>query len=231
MLSREPLRIVDGILDYLGETSDDYVECYEEIARTYYLRRGPGLEVLSLFNLCDMLIQVFYPFGGSIIDVGCEFGYAINRIAPAFFFRKAALDISIEQLKQVAGGITRIRADAEDMPLLSGSFDVAICTNLFEHVKNEKALVSELYRVLKSGGLLLFACPWKQDLSVYESKEYKERFRQYKWKHLRSVDEETVKAAFSRFDILARTEITSAMAEMELTPYSVIFILMRKKVE
>ena len=111
----------------------------------------------------------------------------------------------------------------ENLPIEDGVFDAVICTDIFEHVQNEKALVREVSRVLRPGGTLLFACPWKQDLSVYDMPEYKAKFKQYKYLHLRSVDEDMINDCFSEFKVVASTEITVAMSSMLFKPYAIRF--------
>lgn len=226
MIKHKPKRIVNGILDYIGDTEDEFIENYEKISEDYYGR--VSIETQVILNCCDLLIQNFQRlgYGKGVIDVGCGAGYVINNIS---LENKVALDISLNQLLQVNKNITRIRANAEDIPICSSYFSVVICTDLFEHTRDEKALVSELHRILAPGGMLLFASPWKQDLLVYDSNEYKKKFKQYKYMHLRTVNEETITKDFSSFDVKSSTMITAAMSSMHLKPYSIKFVEFRKK--
>lgn len=226
MLINNPVRIVDGILDFIGETDDDYVKNYEEIVSTYYEDHDIDLTIMTISNCCEIILNNLYPYEAKVIDVGSEFGYVAKNLT---FWNPVVLDISLEALKLIPNNLVRIRANAENMPIESRFFDVVICTNLFEHVLRENFLVSELSRILKPKGLLLFACPWEQDLSVYESEEYKKRFKQYKYKHLRSVNEDTIKEYFPSFKIIASTDIKVAMSSMELIPYYVKFIQFEKE--
>ena len=75
----------------------------------------------------------------------------------------------------------------------------------------------------------MFACPWKQDLSVYDLPEYKAKFKQYKYLHLRSVDENMIANCFSDFKEISSTEITVAMKSMLFKPYSIKFFQFVKK--
>ena len=222
MLSLKPVRIVDGIYDFIGNSDDDYVENYEKIARTYYEDNDIDIATEAISNCVEIIIKN-KPFNDeyTIIDVGSEFGYVAKNLMD---WNPIVLDISLETLKLIPNNLFRIRANAECMPLESEWFDIVICTNLFEHVLNAEKLSYELNRILKPGGTLLFACPWKQDLSVYESEEYKKRFKQYKYKHLRSVDWDMINKHFGNFHIVASTNITVAMRSMLLTPYYVKFI-------
>jgi SAM-dependent methyltransferase len=49
--------------------------------------------------------------------------------------------------------------DLEAIPKQQGSYDVIICTQVLEHVKNPGKVVSEFYRILKPGGKLFLTAP------------------------------------------------------------------------
>ena len=224
---KKPLRIIDGILDFIGETEDDYVQNYEEIA-IGDMRAKPTIETQIISNCCELSIQNYKPENNNkiILDIGCGFGYVIRNVPGK---NKFALDISLEQLRQVDMNITKIRANAEDIPIEPESFDIIICTDIFEHVQQENELVSEIYSLLKPEGLLLFASPWEQDLSIYHSKSYKKQFKQYKYMHLRSVDDTILERCFHKFKPIATTIITAHMDSMKLKPYSIKFIQFIRK--
>ena len=59
--------------------------------------------------------------------------------------------------------IADIKADICDLPFKDDSFDVVFCNHVLEHIEDDKKAMSELYRVLKKGGLGIFQIP--QDLS------------------------------------------------------------------
>jgi ubiquinone/menaquinone biosynthesis C-methylase UbiE len=154
--------------------------------------------------------------------MGCGFGYVLNSIKAKL---RVGVDISLERLKQVPSKIIRVRANGENVPLENNYFDVVVCSDVGEHVKNFEKLINECWRVLKNDGLFLFACPWEQDLSVYDSKEYKLRFKSYKWRHLRSINEKVIKKYFDKkFYKLAEVEIRSVRRFQKLNPYSIMFM-------
>ncbi|MBE3141517.1 MAG: class I SAM-dependent methyltransferase [Thermoplasmata archaeon] len=53
-----------------------------------------------------------------------------------------------------------VQADAAYIPFADNSFDVVICSELLEHVPNPPDVLSEVYRVLRPGGLLLICVPF-----------------------------------------------------------------------
>jgi SAM-dependent methyltransferase len=61
--------------------------------------------------------------------------------------------------------LTRIRhKDLTDLSFADGQFDLAITQDVFEHIPTYRKAFTELYRVLSSGGRLLFTIPFFDNL-------------------------------------------------------------------
>lgn len=60
------------------------------------------------------------------------------------------LSVDIDPLRQ-----PDIVADAHSLPFKDGEFEMILCTEVLEHVKNPFKVEEELWRVLKPGGVLL----------------------------------------------------------------------------
>ena len=52
-----------------------------------------------------------------------------------------------------------IVAGGEDIPLRTGEFDLVFCTQVLEYIPDPRAVIAEIYRVLKPGGTLLLSVP------------------------------------------------------------------------
>lgn len=52
-----------------------------------------------------------------------------------------------------------VAADAQHLPFKDGAFDRVVCTEVLEHIPDDRAGIAELRRVLKSGGLLAVSVP------------------------------------------------------------------------
>lgn len=219
MFTKKPVRIVDGIFDFIGDQNDDYIDSYEELAKD---RAGSvSIESSVLGNIMEVL-SAAGPFGlGSVLDVGCGNGYVLECTCAK---EKVALDISLERLRYFDGSCIRVRANSECMPFETDFFNSVICFDLLEHVKDPFKVVLEINRLLKVGGLLFFACPWEQDLSVYDDPEYRSEFKQYKYKHLRSISQREVDVYFPNFRVVNTTTIVVAMWNMAIKPYPIKFM-------
>jgi SAM-dependent methyltransferase len=53
-----------------------------------------------------------------------------------------------------------IISDIVDIPEENESFDAVLCTEVFEHIKNPARALSEFYRLLKPGGVLILTAPF-----------------------------------------------------------------------
>ncbi len=60
-----------------------------------------------------------------------------------------------------------MRGDAASLPLKSGSFDRVICSEVLEHVADDRQSVGELVRVLRDDGVIAVSVPTRLTESIY----------------------------------------------------------------
>jgi SAM-dependent methyltransferase len=101
----------------------------------------------------------------SILDVGAGYGIdlksSIDRIArPA---RAVAIETFPQAIDYLRGNVTNeifpINIEQEPIPFQDKSFDVVICNQVMEHVKEIFWVTSELARVTKIGGTIILGVP------------------------------------------------------------------------
>jgi len=98
--------------------------------------------------------------GERVLDVGCGNGYylsLLNRLG--LDLDLVGIDIDkpalIDAAKFVGDKkVKLILVDGSKIPVPSNSFDKVVMSEVIEHVKDEEAVLKEVYRVLKKGGLL-----------------------------------------------------------------------------
>ncbi len=110
------------------------------------------------------------------LDVGCGEGYYTMALA-RHAGETVGIDLSSSVLKVFRGlkgfpkdRITLVNSDVERLPFGAASFDKALCSHVLEHVLDDRAVLSEMYRVLKTGGRAILAVPLKytpQHRAVY----------------------------------------------------------------
>ena len=105
------------------------------------------------------------PQGGTLLDVGCGQGKSFRLLREAFQpLRMLGLDADPHSLVLSEAEATRegirvelLTADCAKIPLPDASFDIVFCHQTFHHLVEQERALEEFWRVLKPGGLLLFA--------------------------------------------------------------------------
>jgi ubiquinone/menaquinone biosynthesis C-methylase UbiE len=102
-----------------------------------------------------------------VLDVGCGYGgYSLGAAKDGAGI-VVAIDI-VKRLVQIAkataselhvNNIDFVVANAELLPFQDGVGDIVFCNEMLEHVMSEQVCISEINRVLKSNGTLLFSVP------------------------------------------------------------------------
>ncbi|HQQ63806.1 MAG TPA: methyltransferase domain-containing protein [Pseudomonadales bacterium] len=101
----------------------------------------------------------------TVLDVGSGFGFSLVQLAQRFSpARIIALDADPEMPQQIQPELARCAApvellvgDAAAIPLPDNAVDIVYCHQTFHHLVHQEAAIREFFRVLKPGGLLLFA--------------------------------------------------------------------------
>jgi ubiquinone/menaquinone biosynthesis C-methylase UbiE len=100
-----------------------------------------------------------------VVDVGCGSGYSLPKLAQRFAPGElVGVDIDPQMLATARAEAARagvavrlVESSSSRMPLASGSVDLLFCHQTFHHLVEQEAALAEFLRVLKPGGLLLFA--------------------------------------------------------------------------
>lgn len=98
----------------------------------------------------------------SLLDIGCWDGAATAEYASVLGGPAAGAEVYPEPARQArALGIDVREFDLETSPFPwdTGAFDVVVVNQVFEHLKNVWLPISEIARVLRVGGYLVFSVP------------------------------------------------------------------------
>jgi len=96
-----------------------------------------------------------------VLDVGSSTGI-IDNFLSQYFKRTIGIDIDTDALAHASSTYNKenlifIEADALNMSFPENSFDVVICSQIYEHVPDPAKLISEIHRVLKPSGVCYFS--------------------------------------------------------------------------
>nr|WP_290667126.1 class I SAM-dependent methyltransferase [Ardenticatena sp.] len=97
-----------------------------------------------------------------LLDVGCGNGAITNALAP-YVAEIVGTDIDwrlvTEAKARAAENATFVQSDGARLPFADATFDVVVCAQVYEHMRNRPALVHEIERVLRPGGYCFFSGP------------------------------------------------------------------------
>lgn len=131
---------------------------------------------------------------GDLLDIATGGGHVANALAP-FFKKVTAFELTEDMLYEAESFISSnghknvdfVQGDAENTPFPDESFDVVTCRIAAHHFPAVDRFVSEVYRVLKTGGLFVLVdnvAPEKNEYDEFynmiEKKRDPSHFRAYK---------------------------------------------------
>lgn len=140
-----------------GTPEDDWLEDTQG-----YRVRKSHLELLSLMSLR----------GRKILDAGCGPGtYGImlaqagNEVA-GVEISPGSVEVANQRAKEKGVDFTARVGDLENLPFDDNTFDICFCGWVLHHFPDIDKAVSELARVLKTGGMIAMAEPNESNLAV-----------------------------------------------------------------
>lgn len=154
------------------------IEGYEEMIKVYdadflkHKMRTPDwkkrtdLPTPVRFNFFDRYIKE----NDKVLDCGCYDGYMLHQLSTFKYIRISGVDISlkaIEKAKENLVGIEHVDLEhcpIEEMPYKDNFFDVVICSQTLEHLKEPIVALKEMMRVLKDDGKLIVSIPNRKDI-------------------------------------------------------------------
>lgn len=195
--AREPLEIKDGIPVF--SRPNEYTDNYENISHDHLASMAqdgtnPFIAEKVWQEMEQSTIQLVEKYSkpnDAILDVGVGLGRVLSNF-PAL--DRYGMDISFGYLKEVQSkGVEVCFAQVEEIPYKPGTFDVVLATDILEHVLDLNLSCAKMLSVLKPGGLLIARVPYREDLSGYLAPE-----NPYKYVHVRSFDEDSLRILFER---------------------------------
>lgn len=113
-------------------------------------------------------LETYVPMGGRWLELGCG-----HQILPSWIRTRRQVESTLVNRTRITAGMDpvfdqvrthptiphRLVGTVEHCPFRSNSFDLCSCNMVMEHVKDPVAALSETYRILDEGGILLFHTP------------------------------------------------------------------------
>lgn len=115
----------------------------------------PGLPPAHLVNFVRGLGRP-----ASALDLGCGDGRLTAELAAAELVAADVSQVALERLtRRLPGARALPLVPDEPLPLEDGAFDLVLCAETIEHVRDTQLLLSEARRVLRPGGRLALTTP------------------------------------------------------------------------
>ncbi|MBP7777954.1 MAG: methyltransferase domain-containing protein [Acidobacteria bacterium] len=101
--------------------------------------------------------------GDRVLDCGCGLGWCLNVMGELFDCALYGVDIDRARLTRAANEIgprsQLLAASAAHLPFLDDSVDKIVLSEVLEHVADDAAVLREVYRVLRPGGVVAVTVP------------------------------------------------------------------------
>ena len=123
-----------------------------EITRSFAANAFEDLATVGVDVAGKRLLDLGSGMGSVSVEAALRGAHPI-AIEPGRGLREVACD----RLREVGQGLV-MAADAESLPLRDASIDVAVSLQVLEHVANPRAMLQEVFRVLRPGGVFLLTC-------------------------------------------------------------------------
>lgn len=121
---------------------------HQEVSDNYVLQR-------SIFAY----VEASKLITGKVLEIGTGSGYGVNYL-PAH----CAEFITVDKFKSTIdfskySNVSFVQCTVPPLPFNDNTFDFVVSFQVIEHIKNNKAFVQEIYRVLKPGGKFIVTTP------------------------------------------------------------------------
>ncbi len=142
----------------------------------------------------------------------------------AFYKRFRKLKTLVYTTTDLNSPLADVKADICALPFADNSFDVILCNHVLEHIPDDTTAMSELWRVMKSGGWGVFQVPQDldrantfEDDSITDKKQRAKVFGQYD--HVRIYGRDYFKKLEKAGFVVSPVPYASQLSEEEVDRY------------
>ncbi|GAC1437888.1 MAG: class I SAM-dependent methyltransferase [Solirubrobacteraceae bacterium] len=113
-------------------------------------------------RLLVWVLRRHFPRAGSLLEVGCGAGFALQGVREAF----PAMHLvggdpyppALRVARQRLPGVELLQLDGGNLPF-EGEFDVALALDVLEHLADERPMLEQLRRAVRPGGGVIITVP------------------------------------------------------------------------
>lgn len=168
MKLQEKYRIIKVPADVSNDKSlKDQYSCYLYNSKSFLIRYYAYLPFVY------SLKYIRFSKHSRILDIGCADGPflpTLNQYARSIVANDINEEFIIESKKLVINkNLKKINlacSDGQALPFRDSKFDIVFCLEVLEHVKNPNQFIKEVFRVLRSNGILICTLPVEIGISL-----------------------------------------------------------------
>jgi SAM-dependent methyltransferase len=132
------------------------------------MRRPPGSKknptsLLSTPTIHRAVLKALAKIGeqweGDYLDIGSGAGSLLTRVIEGFPLRSFACDYTDRLMKLPNQRVDIVDLNREALPYTANQFALVTCVETIEHLNDFRAVLSEIYRVLRPGGWVVLTTP------------------------------------------------------------------------
>lgn len=143
-----------------------------EINRKYRKNQGISWDFIRFERYFHYLweLKKLDPLNHEVLDVGCGLGMLEEYLASHNYKHVSAMDLSEEGIKKTKNNVPQYDykvGNAKELNKMYNGrlFDVIFCCQVLEHIPNYKIVLSQMYGLLNSGGVLIVSVPFERNKS------------------------------------------------------------------
>ena len=110
----------------------------------------------------DLVLDIInqHNLDGKLLDLGCKDGYILDK-AKHLGYQVYGSDISCNAVQILSKqGFSMKKLDLNNhLSYPDNLFNIVTCLQVIEHLTNPEVLLTEIYRILKPGGILILSTP------------------------------------------------------------------------
>jgi len=133
----------------------------QQYMKKYHYKKNSGIDYSASLGHRMNIIAPYLPKKGKILELGCGEGLLSQSVQQKTGADVFGVDISSSGVNlAIKRGITASIADLNKrLPFPDSYFDLIFSDQVLEHVYNTDFLLSETYRILKPGGIMIIITP------------------------------------------------------------------------
>jgi len=148
-------RAMDIDNEFYDTLGDDWYDAHDHpiaILRAESEHRNPWVD--------EQIARACHLRSCHVLDIGCGAGFLTNHLAGGGH-EVVGLDISTGSIRvarrhDATGTVRYVVGDAYGLPFPDGTFHVACCMDVLEHIEEPERLIAEASRVIAPGGAFIF---------------------------------------------------------------------------